>query len=187
MMYGSNTGTDATWHRIPQGSEGVEIGVWLGESSAKFLKRAKHLHLVDPWSVEPYSASKEHGGYRAYLKRYSRLVGSDDPRDFQRFYDKVHRSVVERFRDCPVTIYRCTSESFFRCFSFEVDWVYVDGAHTYDGCLADLRGARKIAKQFIFGDDYGNRPEVKKAVDAFVAETGLSFESFGINQYQIRC
>jgi len=67
-----------------------------------------------------------------------------------------------------------------------VDWVYVDGAHTYDGCLADLRAARKIA-DIIYGDDYGNRLDVKKAVDAFVKESGLPFEAFGLNQYQIKC
>lgn len=186
-MYGSNTGTDATWRRIPQGSVGLEIGVWLGDSSAKFLKRASHLHMVDPWSVEPYSSSNEYGGYRAYLKRYSRLTRSSDPSDFQAYYEKVYHGVVERFRGFPVTIHRCTSAEFFQSFTDRVDWVYVDGAHTFDGVLEDLRGARKIARKFIFGDDYGNRPEVKKAVDAFVAETGLSFESFGINQYQITC
>jgi hypothetical protein len=187
MMYGSNTGSDETWKRIPQGSIGVEIGVWKGDSSAKFLKRAGHLHLVDPWAVEPYSDSEECGGYRAYLKRYAKLVGSSDPADFQKHYDGIYQAVQKRFKDAPVTIHRCTSAEFFRAFNEQVDWVYVDGSHTFEGCLADLRGARKIVRQAIFGDDYGNRPQVKKAVDAFVAETGLQFEPFGLNQYQITC
>lgn len=186
MMYGSNTGSDETWKRIPQGSIGVEIGVWKGDSSAKFLKRARHLHLVDSWAVEPYSESDEHGGYRAYLKRYAKLVGSSKPADFDAHYESVYQAVKARFKEDPVTIHRCTSAEFFATFSSSVDWVYVDGSHTFDGCLADLRGAHKIAR-LIFGDDYGNKPEVKRAVDAFVAETGLQFEPFGLNQYQITC
>jgi hypothetical protein len=187
MMYGSNTGSDETWKRIPQGSIGVEIGVWKGDSSAKFLKRAGHLHLVDPWAVEPYSDSEEYGGYMAYLKRYAKLVGSSDPADFQKHYDGIYQAVQKRFKDAQVTIHRCTSAEFFRTFKGRVYWAYVDGSHTFEGCLADLRGAREIVDQYIFGDDYGNRPQVKRAVDTFVAETGLQFEPFGLNQYQITC
>ena len=47
MMFGKNPGTDQTWKRIPEYSVGAELGVWQGESSEKFLKRASHVHLVD--------------------------------------------------------------------------------------------------------------------------------------------
>ena len=50
MMFGKNPGTDQTWKRIPEYSVGAELGVWQGESSEKFLKRASHVHLVDSWS-----------------------------------------------------------------------------------------------------------------------------------------
>ena len=43
MMFGKNPGTDETWKRIPENSVGAELGVWQGESSEKFLKRAKHV------------------------------------------------------------------------------------------------------------------------------------------------
>ena len=51
MMFGKNPGTDQTWKRIPEGSVGAELGVWQGDSSEKFLKRAGHAHSVDSWSV----------------------------------------------------------------------------------------------------------------------------------------
>ena len=54
MMFGKNPGTDETWKRIPENSVGAELGVWQGESSEKFLKRAKHVHLVDSWSPIVY-------------------------------------------------------------------------------------------------------------------------------------
>ena len=43
MMFGKNPGTDATWKRIPEYSVGAELGVWKGDSSLKFLKRACHI------------------------------------------------------------------------------------------------------------------------------------------------
>lgn len=183
MMFGKNLAAAETAKRVPVGSVGVEIGVWRGDSTALFLERASHVHLVDPWSVTAYEDSEEFGDYRAYLKRYAALVGSDDPREFQKYYDRIHRSVCDRFPPELVTIHRCTSDDFFRKFSWQVDWVYVDGSHSFGGCLTDLKNAQRIVKPggLIFGDDYGNKPGVTSAVQEF-AET---FEVFGGNQYQI--
>jgi len=44
-----NPGANLIVPHLPVGSVGVEIGVWKGDSSALFLKRAGHLYLVDPW------------------------------------------------------------------------------------------------------------------------------------------
>jgi len=179
MMLGKNKGALDTVERIPLGSVGVEIGVWRGDTSERFLQRARFLHLVDPWAVEPY----QDADYSAYLKKYAKLTGSLDPADFQKYYDDVYQSVVDRFKGKPVEIHRCTSAEFFDTFRGYVDWVYIDGLHTFEGCLFDLQNALNIVKPggWILGDDYGNKPGVKKAVDAF----GLGFELFGLNQYAI--
>ncbi len=182
MMFGKNLGAIETAQRIPKGSVGVEIGVWRGDSSALFLEHCEHLHLVDPWSVVAYEDSDEFGDYEAYLKRYSKLVGSENPADFQRYYDGVYESVRKRFE--RATIHRCTSHVFFSNFSGRADWFYIDGSHSFEGCLHDLESASKVATQFLFGDDYGNKQGVTRAVDTFVEYTGLQFEVFG-NQYQI--
>ena len=186
-MYGKNKDSHKTLLRIPQHSVGVEIGVWQGDSSARFLTRASHLHLVDSWSPIPYSQSDEHGTYENYLKRYSELVGSADPQDFIKYYDRVYASVIKRFLDQPVTIHRKSSRDFFQTFDQKVDWVYVDGDHSFQGCLDDLRGARHIVKPGgqILGDDYTNKPGVRQAVDTFVHETGLSLNNFYGSQYEI--
>ena len=187
-MFGVNTGSNETWKRIPQDSVGVELGVWKGESSAKFLKRAKHLHLVDPWSAVAYEDSDEFGDYQGYLNRYSKLVGSNNPADFQKYYDSIYENVKRRFANHSVTIHRMTTNRFFETFTERVDWVYVDALHSFDGCLSDLRNSIKIIKSggFIFGDDYGNKPGVVKAVDTFIQETGLTLNNFYSNQYEIR-
>lgn len=187
MMIGRNTGSDETWQRIPSNSTGVEIGVWRGDTSAKFLRRAAHLHLVDSWSVVPYVENDEHGGYDAYLDRYAKMVGSRDPEDFQKYYDFVYESVRTRFADSPVTVHRMPSQDFFVKFQNQVDWVYVDGDHSYEGCLRDLQGSLGIVRPggTIFGDDYTNKPGVRRAVDEFVTRTGLAFENFHGSQYRI--
>lgn len=188
MMYGRNSGSDQTWQRIPEHSVGVEIGVWKGDTSEKFLRRAKHLHLVDSWSVIPYTTSDEHGTYEDYLDRYARMVGSRDPKDFQTYYDRVYQSVCARFNNSSVTIHRMSSREFFNTFADKVDWVYVDADHSYVGCLLDLENSLRIVKSdgSIFGDDYTNKPGVRRAVDEFVATTGLEFLNFHDTQYEIK-
>ena len=41
MMVGKNTGSTETAKRIPIDSIGVEIGVWRGDTTDKFIKNAK--------------------------------------------------------------------------------------------------------------------------------------------------
>ena len=49
MMFGKNP-AQTKRGKGSENSVGAELGVWQGESSEKFLKRAKHVHLVDSWS-----------------------------------------------------------------------------------------------------------------------------------------
>lgn len=194
MMYGQNLGSEKTCERIPLGSTGIEIGVWKGDSSEKFLTRAGHLHLVDSWSPIAYEHSTEHGSYENYLKRYEELVGSKDPADYQKFYDSIADSVQQRFKNRPVTIHRMNSREFFKTFCDQVDWVYVDGDHSYDGVMHDLTNALGVLKSngIILGDDYatvppkaGHKPDVKRAVDDFVKQHNLKFNNFYGTQYEI--
>lgn len=193
MMIGTNAGSAVTARRIRSGSVGVEIGVWRGDSSARFLRKASHLHLVDPWAVASYDGTGEFAGRDEFLRRYAEVVGSTDVQRFAAYYDQVHREVAERFAGYPVTIHRMTSAKFFATFKEEVDWVYIDGLHSFKGCLADLRGAHDIVKRggTIYGDDYGmrNHPRlggVSRAVDLFARETGLKVKKLGGLQFEIR-
>ena len=189
MMFGRNKGAKATAERIPAGSTGAEIGVWKGESAAVFLRRGlKELHLVDPWSVEAYKKTGEFGGFGDFLQRYTPLVGSADPQAFQAFYDTVAAAVERRFRAEPVVIHRKTSREFFAeriGKAPSLDWIYLDGSHQYIEVFNDLVCAGQVCRGSIFGDDYGNKPGVTRAVDDYVQRRGCFLEVFAGNQYEI--
>ena len=184
MMFGSNSASDETAKRIPFNSTGIEIGVWKGETSAKFLKRCGFLHMVDAWSVEPYSADPE------YLGKYAPLAGGSSEEAFVRKYESVYAGVVERFGgDMRCRIHRMTSARFFRMFEgLDAGWIYIDGDHSFEGCLDDLEGSLKVLRRdgTIFGDDFGNKPGVTAALKVFTDRHGLDAEVFGGNQYEIR-
>lgn len=186
MMFGKNKGIDAVVEAIQQDSIGIEIGVWRGDSSERLLTKAKFLHLVDPWSVTAYEHSGEFGDYQAYLDRYSELVGSQDAADFQRYYDDVYRSVVARFSGAPVEIHRLTSHKFFSQLDLtnRFDWVYIDGSHSYKGCLYDIRSSAMVTDT-IFGDDYGVKTGVTHAVNDYCKAENRIMHYLGKGQYKI--
>lgn len=190
MMIGTNQHTAKTIERIPNHSVGVELGVWKGNSSQQFAKKARRLHLVDSWSVEPYThLSKE--DYAHYLDRYAGMTGSKDPKSFQTYYDNIHASVVQKFSDnLNVVVWRMDTDKFFKTFDEKVDWFYVDAAHDDKGVYKDLCNTHKHLQKYggglIFGDDYGNKPGVVAGVDRFVKDFGLTLNNFYVNQYEIK-
>ena len=76
-----------------------------------------------------------------------------------------------------------------KTFDEKVDWFYVDAAHDEKGCYNDLVNSYNHLKKhgggFLFGDDYGNKPGVVKAVDKFKAEYNLTMNVFHKNQYEM--
>ena len=181
MMRGINKTVKETVKLIPENSVGAELGVWKGETSSKFLPKCKFLHLVDSWSIVAYEDSDEHGNYEGYLQRYSKIVGSDNPNDFQKFYDNIYSEVNEKFANSPVKIYRMTTKEWFKVFNEKLDWIYVDANHGYQDALFDLKESYKKIKSggILFADDYSdNKPGVKKAVEDFSKQLDLPFVNF---------
>jgi hypothetical protein len=180
MMRGTNRDVRSILHLIPDRSVGIELGVWRGATSELLLPRARELHLVDAWSIEPYAEDPD--VWEDYAARYG------DGREvwqMQREYDLIYQGLCDRFHGLPVTLHRMTTAAFFARGGVKADWIYVDASHEYADVLADLRGAAQCAP-LILGDDYGNKPGVKQAVDEFAAERGLTVERHGRQQYVLR-
>lgn len=196
-MMGSRINKDShnIMHLIQPDTVGAEVGVWWGNTSYNFfMKNLKHLYLIDPWSVEPYKGSTEFE-WEEYLKRYSKVTESTTEAGFQKYYDKVYEDVMRRFDPYPsVTVCRLTSDEFFEGYDGDgLDWIYLDGSHSYEGVTADLENSLKFVKSggMILGDDYkwGQRwgkPGVTKAVKEFIEKHNLKIKQHGAVQFEIR-
>ena len=204
-MMATHTNKDSVhiMHLIKKNTIGAEIGVWFGNTSTQFLKKElKKFYMVDPYSVEPYKENSEMS-YQEWLAKYQPITGEIAEAGFQKYYDRVWNEVKSRFGTFKeVELCRETSDTFFERYlaskghgNFEMlDWIYVDGDHSYEGCISDLKNAREIVKPggLIMGDDFGwpdakwQKPGVTKAVKEFILDTDFSITRYGMTQYAIK-
>lgn len=161
-------------HFLPKGGEGAEIGVAKGEFSRAILDvvKPRRLHLIDPWehqAREDYSTDgnnvaddEQEARYRAVLTRFAAEIDAGQ-----------------------VVPHRAYSQDAAADFAdSELDWAYIDGLHSYEGCRSDLRHyAQKVKPAgFIMGHDYTNNLSAQRmkfgvveAVNEFVAAEGFIF------------
>lgn len=197
-MTHTNKDSHNLMHVIKPNTVGAEIGVWFGNTSTQFLKKGlKKLYMVDPYSVEPYKENSERT-YQEYLAKYQPITGEFAEAGFQKYYDKVYAEINSRFRTFKeVEICRMLSDEWFKKYNdVKLDWIYIDGDHSYEGCLSDLENGLKAVKSdgLILGDDYGwpnskwNKPGVTKAVNEFINTNNLTNNMFrhGETQFEIR-
>lgn len=142
---------------------GVEIGVLNGENAKNILETLdiKKLYLVDPYVVYPEYLDIRTPVFSTIKKR------ADE--NLEKFKDKIDWKIM-RSADATHLI------------PDNLDFVYIDGNHSYTFCLQDIKDYwPKIKKGGIIGGhDYYNMSkarEVKKAVDEFAAENKLKVYS----------
>ena len=203
-MMGGSTNRDSKdiMYLVNKGTVGAEIGVWKANTSANFVKKGvKELHLVDAWSVEVYKEgvgeTGEWGSYENYLQRYKQVTGGTTEEHFKAYYDKTYNDVVKRFKQLDhVHVHHMPSKDWFEEQKDNYfDWVYLDGDHSYEGVLRDLKSSQRVVKSggIILGDDYAwpfqrhGKPGVTAAVDQFIKETGLKvIQEGGTTQFSIQ-
>lgn len=171
---------------LPKGAACAEVGVWKGDFSARILDvvKPRKLHLIDPWQAV--------GGEGYESARYGGKL-----EEGQTEMDALHEAVLERFarerRAGVVEVHRLLSvEAAARLADGELDFVYVDGDHTYEAVLADLDVYAPKVKPggLLAGDDYGVvgwwEDGVTRAVDEFVSEGRAEVVSLEENQFVLR-
>ena len=142
--------------------------MFLGDFSAQLLRQTRptRLHLIDPWKQESYPAGDS-------------LVSH---RQGQPFGDALHDHVRRRFaaeiERGTVVVHRSPSAEVAGALE-SLDWVYIDGKHTYQNVKEDLTGYYALVKRggIIAGDDYAALGHwwgdgVREAVDEFVRSHG---------------
>ncbi len=148
-------------------TEGAEIGVDNGFYSEVLCQQNPNLklHCIDPWKV--YSKYEDIREERIFTKRFEHT-----------------KKLLEPY-NC--NIIRKSSTGALKDFApRSLDFVYIDGNHTFDYVTEDLRGWSKIVKVggIIAGHDYKGRRKgatplgrmelgVGKAVDMYVEENKI--------------
>jgi len=159
---------DALLKLLPRGRTGIEIGVNRGAYSKKILETTQPsvLHLVDPWPVDSQDD-------------YIRTYGVRD--DMQVHYEMVCSDFAAQIAERRVVVHRAYSRDCAAAFAGgSIDFVYVDGMHSYEACLEDLRlyGPKVRGTGLLLGHDFSNTDMgrrkgfgVIRAVAEFVAES----------------
>lgn len=137
---------DAILKLLPSDGVGVEIGVNRGAYSKKIVALAapRVLHLIDPWPVDLADD---------YIKTY----GVKD--DMQAHYEMVLSDFAPQIAHGRVVVHRKYSRECAGLFEDgELDFVYVDGMHSYEACLHDLRlfGPKLKGTGVLMGHDFSN-------------------------------
>jgi hypothetical protein len=132
---------------------GVEIGVYGGDSSKLFVENCKFMHFIDP--CFEYAENPDKGWFAIeehFLKKMS----------FTNRFHFIKGMAADVADQIP-----------------EVDFVFIDGNHTYDYVKKDIDLYwPKIRRHgFLCGHDYtGGHPGVTQAVDEFSAAERLPME-----------
>jgi hypothetical protein len=170
---------------LPKDSVGAEVGVWEGDMSSKLLQqvRPKKLLLVDPWAFDPRFADSLFGGGSAKSQV-----------DMDTVCQKVRKRFATEISQGVVSVHRCSSAECAGSVAAEaLDWVYIDGNHTYEFVLEDLRSWYPKVRPggLVVGDDY-DRPDawwddgVTRAVMEFVKTEAVMVEAIHNHQYVLR-
>jgi hypothetical protein len=158
---------------LEPGAVGAEIGVFAGELSARLLcdERVDHLYMVDSWAAHHQPQSAQSGDFHANLSK-----------DQQQQYMQMALRDTEFGRDKRTVLWMDSLSAASSIDDASLDFVFIDGDHSYDGALADLLAwFPKLKPGALFsGHDYENTEYpafgVKRAVDEFFAEQGLTLE-----------
>lgn len=148
---------------------GVEVGVYKGALSSRLLAHNARmfLHLVDPWTE-----AKPDDSY----------MTTDDTiaRGSQEQHDSAMRKALEAVKPFQgrYKVHRMTSYEASKLFIDEsIDFVFIDGDHSYEGCSLDIRSWFPKLKQggLLSGHDYRDDKNfgVKRAVHEFLGDREL--------------
>jgi hypothetical protein len=161
-------------HFLPKGGEGAEIGVCQGEFSEALLKivQPRKLHLIDPW---------EHQARADYARDLNNVDAEQQEQRYRGVLDKFAAEIDAG----QVVMHRAYSQDAASRFADgQLDWIYIDGLHSYEGCRSDLQHYKQKMSPagLILGHDYTNHTfaqhmdfGVVEAVNEFVKEEDFTF------------
>lgn len=146
-------------------AKGVEVGVWEGGNAIEVVQS---LPLEKFWLVDCF------GDFSTQPKTIKELGLDENPN----YWDDLYKQVQERFAPYPnVEIVKQWSHDAAVSLPDELDFVYIDATHTYEGVLKDLRlwEPKVRAGGWVMGDDW-TWPGVVQAVNEFTETNGFDLK-----------
>lgn len=146
---------------------GAEIGVFEGENAKDIFKflPIKKLYLIDSYeNDESYNNSKD-------IKSNQEIL--DDA--------KIKaKKELKRYEDKIIWIYKKSDEA-FKEINEKLDFIYIDGNHTYEAVKKDIENYFPLLKKegIMAGHDINTTKDILQAVSEFVKENNVLYEING--------
>jgi hypothetical protein len=151
---------------IPKNGIGAEIGVFEGAFSEIIYSTTdpKKLYLVDLFEGPMCSGDKNGGNMKHII------------------LEDAYKILTEKYKEeNRISFFKGKSEIFLNSLPDNyLDFIYIDGDHSYEGCKIDLNLAKTKVKKngIIAGHDYCNMfTAVMRAVDEFVSNNNLTLNT----------
>ena len=168
--------------QLPKGGTVAEIGVASGDFSDQILDRSspEKLHLIDPWIYQKDDDYQKDPNNLQNVQAQDIFLSVQD-----RFKEQIERDQIQIHRAFSADVADQFPDAYF-------DWLYIDGMHTCDAVLEDLRAYWPKLKPdgFLLGHDYANHKisrhmefGVVEAVNRFVDEIGCDFTALTVEPY----
>ena len=136
---------DYLLNHIPKKTVGAEIGVHTGDFSLKILNTTnpKHLYLIDPWKSFTENA---------YSQSWYGSSTTQSNMD-QRF--NIVKNKTAKYDNVSI-IRKLSYEASNDFEDNSLEWIYIDGDHTFEGVCKDFESfyPKIKPKGYIYGDDY---------------------------------
>ena len=167
----------------------IDADVWsisqkMRDDIFKFFNNKMHttngVMLGYRFNIHTYYTIAEVGAYKGYTTKilsniFSKVYAIDNNREFMNENIMSNKDRVN-ITYCLKDIYKDT----WNDLSEDVDVVFIDADHSYEGCKSDIVNSLKrfTRLEYIILDDYGVWPGVRKVVDEFIQNKQLQFETF---------
>jgi len=158
----------------------VEIGCYRGESTRIWSTMFNEVYAIDPWEYETAYMLREFN----HVCKQQPLEKIKEELDWENI-GTIATGVEDSFDEVTKTrknIFKMKGTSMELCNTFEeeeLDFVYIDGDHSYEAVVDDIMGWLPKLKpnRFIAGHDYtGNYPQIKEAVNTILQKPDAVFQ-----------
>jgi predicted O-methyltransferase YrrM len=169
---------------LPQNSKAIEIGVFKGNFSRRFIRRCspEKFILIDPWAAVSDQAHK-HAWYHI-----------DRGNDMDVIYNDVITRMEKNIQSGVVDIHRATSSVILPTLATGTfDFIFIDGDHLYTPLTFDLNHSFKLMKvggimlidDYVMSDKFWWGDDVIRATHDFLSNHSSQVRIEKIHENQI--